>query len=79
MRWILVAAAMIVAIAPAGAQRAPNGRPYLSQPLVSSIFTADPAAHVFDGRIYVYASHDVKGRHSPTSRPSRRARATAFA
>ena len=28
------------------------------QPLVSHIFTADPSAHVFNGRIYVYPSHD---------------------
>lgn len=28
------------------------------QPLVSHLFTADPSAHVFDGRIYVYPSHD---------------------
>jgi hypothetical protein len=39
--------------------RAPDGRRYLSQPLVSSIYTADPSAHVFDGKIYVYPSHDV--------------------
>ncbi len=28
-------------------------------PLVSHIFTADPSAHVFDGRIYIYPSHDL--------------------
>ncbi len=28
------------------------------KPLVSHIFTADPSAHVFNGRIYVYPSHD---------------------
>ena len=32
---------------------------YLSQPLVRSIYTADPSAHVFAGKIYVYPSHDV--------------------
>jgi hypothetical protein len=32
---------------------------YLSQPLVSQIYTADPSAHVFNGRIYVYPSHDT--------------------
>lgn len=30
----------------------------LESPLVSHIYTADPSAHVFDGRIYVYPSHD---------------------
>ncbi|HEY7088476.1 MAG TPA: glycoside hydrolase family 43 protein [Tepidisphaeraceae bacterium] len=39
--------------------RSPSGRRYLSQPLVTSIYTADPSAHVFGGRIYVYVSHDI--------------------
>lgn len=30
-----------------------------SEPLVTHIYTADPSAHVFDGRIYIYPSHDV--------------------
>ncbi|TPG42502.1 alpha-N-arabinofuranosidase [Sphingomonas koreensis] len=38
----------------------PDGRHYLSQPLVSSLYFADPSAHVFNGKIYVYPSHDVK-------------------
>lgn len=29
------------------------------QPLVSHIFTADPSAHVFEGRLYIYPSHDL--------------------
>jgi len=29
-------------------------------PLVTHIYTADPSAHVFNGRIYVYPSHDIK-------------------
>jgi len=32
---------------------------YLSQALVSHIYTADPSAHVFNGRIYIYPSHDT--------------------
>lgn len=32
---------------------------YLSQPLISSIYTADPSAHVFNGKIYIYPSHDT--------------------
>jgi len=32
---------------------------YLSQPLVTNIYTADPSAHVFNGRIYIYPSHDT--------------------
>lgn len=32
----------------------------ISQPLVSEIYTADPSAHVFDGKLYVYPSHDYE-------------------
>lgn len=31
----------------------------ISQPLVSHIYTADPSAHVFEGKIYIYPSHDI--------------------
>lgn len=31
----------------------------ISQPLVDHIYTADPSAHVFNGKIYIYPSHDV--------------------
>jgi hypothetical protein len=44
------------------AQEAPKtidpGR-FLTQPLVSEIFTADPSAHVFGGKIWIYGSHDI--------------------
>lgn len=42
-----------------GTSRTSVGRAYLSQPLVRNIFIADPAVHVFGGRIYVYGSHDI--------------------
>jgi len=32
----------------------------ISQPLVQNIYTADPSAHVFNGKIYIYPSHDVE-------------------
>ncbi len=32
---------------------------FLSQPLITEIYTADPSAHVFDGKIYIYPSHDI--------------------
>ena len=32
----------------------------ISQPLVSHLYTADPSAHVFNGKIYIYPSHDVE-------------------
>jgi hypothetical protein len=31
----------------------------ISKPLVSHIYTADPSAHLFGGRIYIYPSHDI--------------------
>jgi hypothetical protein len=41
--------------AAAGQKREPIG-----QPLVSDIYTADPSAHVFNGRVYIYPSHDIE-------------------
>lgn len=32
---------------------------FLNAPLISHMYTADPSAHVFDGKIYIYPSHDV--------------------
>ena len=31
----------------------------ISQPLVRHIYTADPSAHVFNGKLYIYPSHDI--------------------
>lgn len=58
--WLVAGGALLAAgSASAVAQGAPESRHYLSQPLVTSIFTADPSAHVWGGRIYVYPSHDI--------------------
>lgn len=32
----------------------------ISKPLITEIFTADPSAHVFNGKIYIYPSHDIE-------------------
>ncbi|MGJ1265712.1 glycoside hydrolase family 43 protein [Sphingobacterium spiritivorum] len=32
----------------------------ISKPLVSNMYTADPSAHVFNNRIYIYGSHDIE-------------------
>ncbi|MDO8346237.1 MAG: glycoside hydrolase family 43 protein [Cellvibrio sp.] len=32
----------------------------ISQPLIEHIYTADPSAHVFNGKIYIYPSHDIE-------------------
>jgi len=33
----------------------------ISQPLVTHIYTADPSAQVFEGKLYIYPSHDIDG------------------
>ncbi len=35
-------------------------RKAISKPLVKHIYTADPSAHVFDGKIFIYPSHDIE-------------------
>lgn len=39
---------------------APENPEFVSEPLVSHIYTADPSAHVFNGKLYIYPSHDVE-------------------
>jgi beta-xylosidase len=58
------AATLIAAAAASAVLTASQGRPiepakFLTQPLIPGIFTADPSAHVFSGRIFVYPSHDI--------------------
>lgn len=40
-------------------KKQPEQKSPISQPLVSEIYTADPSAHVFNERIYIYPSHDI--------------------
>jgi hypothetical protein len=35
-------------------------REYVTEPLVSHIYTADPSAHAWDGTLYIYPSHDIE-------------------
>nr|WP_206540544.1 glycoside hydrolase family 43 protein [Mesobacillus campisalis] len=35
-----------------------NSKP--NEPIVTHIFTADPSAHVFEGKLYIYPSHDLE-------------------
>ncbi|WP_205472503.1 glycoside hydrolase family 43 protein [Agarivorans sp. Alg241-V36] len=46
------------AVTSADKARASELKP-ISGPLVTHMYTADPSAHVFNGKIYVYPSHDV--------------------
>jgi hypothetical protein len=45
---------------PAPGQPHVGNPPRPGKPLVTHLYTADPSAHVFEGRIYVYPSHDVE-------------------
>jgi len=36
-----------------------NNKKNISKPLVSHMYTADPSAHVFNDKIYIYPSHDI--------------------
>lgn len=40
---------------------------YAHEPLVTHIYTADPSAHVFNGRIYIYPSHDIETDIAPSA------------
>jgi Glycosyl hydrolases family 43 len=33
---------------------------FISQPLVKNIYIADPSAHVFQNKLYIYPSHDIE-------------------
>jgi hypothetical protein len=35
-------------------------RKAISQPVLTHVYTADPSAHVFNGKIYIYPSHDIE-------------------
>ncbi|MDR3527417.1 MAG: glycoside hydrolase family 43 protein [Rhizomicrobium sp.] len=67
MKRILIAAVLLAGIGSAAAQspavetiRAP-ALAYSAQPFVRDIYFADPSAHLFGGRIYIYGSHDIEG------------------
>jgi hypothetical protein len=36
-----------------------GGRKPISKPLITHVYTADPSAHVFENKIYIYPSHDI--------------------
>jgi beta-xylosidase len=59
--WALAGCASTSSETQAAAARSPDGMRYLSQPLLRDIYIADPSAHVFNSRIYIYGSHDLDG------------------
>ena len=70
---LLLACQEKIADAPAAAEIAPASAPaviekkpeFAAQPLVTNIYTADPSAHVFNGKIYIYPSHDIETGIAP--------------
>src|SRR5262245_1069443 len=56
---VLAAAALLTA-APA----------FATNPFVTDQFTADPTARVFEGRVYVYPSHDIREPPGYQGRPN---------
>lgn len=63
---LTMAACQREAPAPAAPPAVPSEPPkldpakFLTQPLVTDVFTADPSAHVFGGRLFIYPSHDFE-------------------
>lgn len=51
------------------AQPAPSSdlpaKDFLNPPLITELYTADPSAHVFDGKLYIYPSHDIASNIQP--------------
>ncbi len=43
----------------------PEKRIEANKPLLTDIFLADPSAHVFNGKIYIYPSHDIESGIQP--------------
>jgi beta-xylosidase len=52
-------AALIAALAVSCSSK--EAKLQMNAPLVTHIHTADPSAHVFEGSLYIYPSHDIEG------------------
>ena len=68
IRPLAVALLAIISFVPLAHAQSPSPaatpdepREFLSQPLISHLYTADPAAHIFDGKLFLYPSHDIPG------------------
>lgn len=56
---VLVAGCQAPGRAPHPETTARTSSRFLNEPLITHRYAADPSAHVFDGRIYLYPSHDI--------------------
>ena len=59
MRLGFLVPMLALGVALAAAAQTSGGSWFLDPPLLPGIYTADPSAHVFGGRLYVYPSHDI--------------------
>lgn len=41
--------------------------PRMKEPLITHLYTADPSAHVFEGKLYLYPSHDLDTNVPPSN------------
>jgi hypothetical protein len=53
--------AVLVLLAAAPNKSVGQGKTSKVKALVIDAFTADPSAHVFNGKVYIYPSHDIEG------------------
>lgn len=59
LQFLLLVTASVFSVVQVSAQQKTQKIKYLSKPLISTIYTADPSAHIFNGKIYIYPSHDI--------------------
>jgi len=59
LKMTILTVASVLAVNSLSAQKNTNKVKFLNPPLIKTIYTADPSAHVFNGKIYIYPSHDI--------------------
>src|SRR4051812_35969472 len=59
LKMMMLTAVSALVFTQANAQKNDSKIKYLNPPLIKGIYTADPSAHVFEGKIYIYPSHDI--------------------
>jgi hypothetical protein len=62
---LLAASVPLAMHAISGQGSKPDASRFLTQPLVKDLHTADPSAHVFAGKIFIYPSHDIDAGVAP--------------
>ncbi len=60
LKTIITAIIAVTTLSASAQEKGTLKKKPISQPLVKHIYTADPSAHVFNGKIYIYPSHDIE-------------------